>query len=463
MVAVNEVTIDVILNGKKAQMGMKQFAKEMKKFENIGKKTNSVFKNFFKIAGIGAFAKMTLDATQLGRSIGFLAERTGIATSKIMGMRTAFSAVGGDAKAIDRTLSTISRGLAGLSMGDGEMASKLAAMNISAWDSNGQVKTADVIRGDIAEWTKRQLDAGRTNEEVATYLEKTLGIAYDEFKMLSLGREGMAKREAELTEQVGTINERQRNNLEELFLVFNKFKTTLTSLVQQVAGDLAPVFSFFGNLLQILGKGLQDVWARLSESYKAIIEDIGGPDGVDNYFKYLKTNIDIVIKALKLLVDYVIGPVLYSLGAIAKFFGELVAWIVDKFGWFFSSPREKERQRDAELATQAFNNKDLTTHEDRLKWLSQQGSLYWKDQYDKYLEDKDLNNVKVVWGEPLDGTELMKASNSGKDTFVDVSVDNNWIENPDGTYTIMTDIDVDSSDGSSFTTNISKALNGGHA
>lgn len=460
MVAVNEVTIDVILNGKKAQMGMKQFAKEMKKFENIGKKTNSVFKNFFKIAGIGAFAKMTLDATQLGRSIGFLAERTGIATSKIMGMRTAFSAVGGDAKAIDRTLSTISRGLAGLSMGDGEMASKLSAMNISAWDSNGQVKTADVIRGDIAEWTKRQLDAGRTNEEVATYLEKTLGIAYDEFKMLSLGREGMAKREAELIEQVGTINERQRSNLDELFLTFNKFKTTLTSLVQQVAGDVAPVFSFFGELLQTLGRGLQDVWNDLASVYRDII---GDGEELSVLLDGLKTAIGAVVDGLRFLVKWVVGPILYGFKALGEWIGKFVAFLEDKMGWFFSSPREKERQRDAELATQAFNNKDLTTQEDRLKWLSQQGSLYWKDQYDKYLEDKDLNNVQVVWGEPLDGTELMKASNSGKDTFVDVSVDNNWIENPDGTYTIMTDIDVDSSDGSSFTTNISKALNGGHA
>lgn len=460
MVAVNEVTIDVILNGKKAQMGLKQFAKEMKKFENIGKKTNSVFKNFFRIAGIGAFAKMTLDATQLGRSIGFLAERTGIATSKILGMRTAFSAVGGDAKAIDRTLSTISRGLAGLSMGDGEMAAKLAAMNISAWDANGQIKTADVVRGDIAEWTKRQLEAGRTNEEVATYLEKTLGIAYDEFKMLSLGREGLAQREAELAEQVGTIDERQRNNLDELFLTFNRLKTTLTSLVQQVAGDLAPMFKFIGDLLQYLGRGLQDVWNDLVSVYRDVI---GDGEELSTLFDGLKTALGAIIDGLRFLVKWVVGPILYAFRALGEWIGKLVAFLEDKLGWFFSSPREKERQRDAELATKALNNKDLKTEEDRLRWMSEQGSLFWKDKYDKFLNDKEFGNVQVVWGEPLDGSEIMKASSSGKDTFVDVSVDNNWIENPDGTYTIMTDIDVDSSDGSSFTTNISKALNGGHA
>ena len=442
MVAVNEVTIDVILNGKKAQMGLKQFAKELKKFENIGKKTNSVFKNFLKIAGVGAFAKMTLDATQLGRSIGFLAERTGIATSKIMGMRTAFSAVGGDARAIDRTLSTISRGLAGLSMGDGEMASKLASMNISAWDSRGQIKTADVVRGDIAEWTKRQLDAGRTNEEVASFLEKTFGIAYDEFKMLSLGREGMAKREAELAEQVGTINERQRGNLEELFMTFNKLKTTFASFVQQISADFAPIFTFIGELLQQLGRGLQDVWSDIVSVYRDVI---GNGEELATLFDALKVAVSAVVDVLRLAVKYILGPLLYAFRTIGEWIGNLVAFLQDKLGWFFSSPREKERQRDAELATKSYEHGNTT--EERLKWMSEQGSPFWKEQYDKYI----------------DGTEVMKASAVGKDTFVDVSVDNNWIENPDGSYTIMTDIDVDSSDGSSFTTNISKALNGGHA
>ena len=467
MVAVNEITIDVILNGKKATMDLKRFSKEMKKLEGIGKKANGVFKNFLRFAGVSAFAKMALDASRLGRSISLLADRTGIATGKLIGMRTAFSAMGGDAKAMDRTLGSISRGLAGLSMGDGETAAKLAAMNISAWDNNGQIKKADVVWGDIADWTKRQLDAGRTNEEVASFLERTFGTTYEEFKALALGRGGFAKQQAKLNAETGVIDKRQTNNLEEMFLTFNKLKVTIENLVYQISGDLAPMFNFIAELIRTFARGLQEVWASLSESFRAIIERVGGSDGVDNAFNALKTVIDALIKGLKLLVDYVIGPVVYSLSRIANVIGQIIAWLQDKLGWFFSSPREKERQRDTELARKAQERGG--TLEEQLKWMSQQGSMYWEEQYNKFMKDK-YGTFKDQWGHEeveelfpvADGSEVMKASTTGKDTFVDVSVDNNWIENPDGTYTIMTDVDVNSSDGGSFTSSVQKAMTGGH-
>ena len=468
MVAVNEITIDVILNGKKATMDLKRFSKEMKKLEGIGKKANGIFKNFLRFAGVGAFAKMALDASRLGRSISLLADRTGVATGKLVGMRTAFSAMGGDAKAMDRTLGSISRGLAGLSMGDGETAAKLAAMNISAWDNNGQIKKADVVWGDIADWTKRQLEAGRTNEEVASFLERTFGTTYEEFKALALGREGFAKKQAELNKETGVIDKRQTSNLEEMFLSLNKLKTTIEVFVQQITGDLAPAFKFVSDLLVTIFRKGQENWKYLSDAIKGAIEDILGPDGVSEAFKFLSDAVKKSGQIFKWLVDYIIEPIFSYFLSLAKLFGEIVAWLQDKFGWLFSSPREKERKRDAELATEA--QKRGGTAEEQLEWLSKQGSLYWKEQYENFKSQK-YGTFQDKWGHEekedlfpvADGTEVMKASSAGKDTFVDVSVDNNWIENPDGTYTIMTDIDVNSSDGGSFTTSVNKALNGGHA
>lgn len=454
MATVQEVTIDVIFNGKTAKKELTNIKNLLKQISHIGK--SRLVKTFAKIAGVAAFSKMTIDAMHLGRQMGILSDRTGVAAENLSAMRNAFKAVGGEAGSLDRVVGGLSKGLARLAVGDGETAAKLAAMNISAWDGSGRTRKPDDLLFDIADWTKRQLDAGRTKEEVASYLEDSFGIDYKLFQQLA---KGSAEYRKEL-EAIPKTTKEESEALERLSLAFSKLSAIISNTATKALAALAPAIEWVAKMATKVAEFAGE-WPRATATIIALI-GLGGV--LFSFIPIVKLLGGLLVAAGGAMASFL--PLLAGLAALVA--GGAVGWKIGDWA--------------GEKIADAINGVDLN---DKNYW----GSLIDKLQAEGKLTEEQANkererhglvkkesffpkeevrgdeedNIKVVWGEPLDGTEVMKASSAGKDTFVDVSVDNNWIENPDGTYTIMTDIDVDSSDGSSFTTNISKALNGGHA
>ena len=396
MAVAGTLEIEVILDGKKARIGLDKLKKRMGLFEKSAKSTNKIFGKLAKFATVGFLAKMAIDAAKFGRSMSLIADRTGIATEKLIGMRTAFSAVGGKAGEVDRLLGSISKGLAGLSYGKGEFASKLAAMGISAWGANGKTKSADVVMGDIADWTKNQLSMGRSKEEVASYLEDAFGISYQMFQRLKLGRQGMAQSDAALNKKTGTVSERQVHNLDSLQKSISLLTTTFTSLKNQIAGDIAPIIQFVSDLLQYVVREFQDIWGDLSKTYRDLV---GDGEAVNDLFKALKFVLKwVVIEPIKGFMEY-IKVILVGV----KKFGELLAWIVDKFSWMFSSEKEKQAKRDRELATKALQM-PFASHKERLAWMATQ-SDYYMDMYEKAYGEKPF----IITVPNADGTVPQQA------------------------------------------------------
>ena len=464
-----EFVINVVLNGKSAERDARKLKKE---FTSLGKQFNSGFlKPILKFAGVAAFSKMVIDAGKLSRQMGIVSARTGIAVENLSSMRNALKAVGGDAQVIDRVVGGLSKGLARLSRGDGETAAKLAAMNISSWGANGKTRKADDLLIDIADWTQNQLSMGRSEEEVASYLEDAFGIDYKLFKQLSKGGAEYKR----ILESTPKLTSEQSQNLERMNLAFSRLSATMGNFVDQMTATLAPVFEWIADLLSSIGGtlnewplastigasliglalGIKTLGAVIAGS-KAIMMllGLGGATSVAGTAGAAATGAVATKAGVGLLGTLGLSGAALAGGGVAGYY--LGNWAGPKIA-------------------DAINgvNMDSPQYWDEMAQNFQKQGKYWEAKQARMTANKIRNEfderinppeeLPIVWADEVNGSEVMKASNSAGDTFVDVAVENNWIENPDGTYTIMTDVDVESSDGTSFTNSISKALDGGYA
>lgn len=333
MDTIQTLKIDVVLNGKKAQIGLKQLYKQLKGIEKPVKSINNLFGKMLKVAGFTGFAKMALDAQRLGRELGLISDKTGIAASKISKMQSAFSATGGDAKSLNNVLSNISSGLLRISAGDATMSSKLSAMNINAWDSSGRVKSADRVLGDIAEWSKTQINNGRTLQEVSQYLKDNFGIEQDLANQLVMGREGFAKYQESMEKMVGSLDEEQISNLKSLNVSFSRLKTTIGVLSDKIISGLGPALEFIIDLFQTGFKETQGVFEEL---FGALSDVFGGEDGLNFLFDMFRNLIRGTADAFKILIDMV-ALVLAGFRKFGEWIGNLLAWLANKFGFIKGS------------------------------------------------------------------------------------------------------------------------------
>ena len=58
-----KISIDIALNSKKAEKGLKNIEKSLKGFGKIGKANNKIFRDFLKIASVAGLTKMAIEAS----------------------------------------------------------------------------------------------------------------------------------------------------------------------------------------------------------------------------------------------------------------------------------------------------------------------------------------------------------------------------------------------------------------
>lgn len=258
-ITAEKINILVGLNNKEALRGLASLDKRLKGLKKPVSNVNKIFGRMFKIAGFAGFTKMAVDAGKFGRAMVLLADKTGIAASKISAMRNSFAAMGGSAKSIDNLLNNLSTGLARLSMGDGALASTLSAMNINAWDENGRLKTADVLEGEIANWANQQKALGRSFAEVAVFLKDNFGIEEDLAKqMYSLGHGGMEAQRRAIEARTGKLSQESINKLTELNQKWSELMVTLQVTFQNVVAELAPFMETVLDFAQKIAKFVGD-------------------------------------------------------------------------------------------------------------------------------------------------------------------------------------------------------------
>lgn len=264
MAAIETITIDVLLNGKKAQMGIAQFNKQLKGLQKPVKAVNSGLKKFLSIAALAGvtalFKKAVGEASEYGRSMTLLSQQTGIAAENLAGLKSAFSAIGLSGNKVNSVITKISSGLAGISMGEGDMASKLSAMGINAWDNEGGVKTADTILGEMANWAKTQKDFGADVRDISYFLQKNFGMEQAMIDKMLLGRDAYESWQKSEIEKTGNVNEHQITKLSDLNESLNTLGETTKNLGIQVIGDLAPYLKEIADTTSGILRNVQKWW-----------------------------------------------------------------------------------------------------------------------------------------------------------------------------------------------------------
>lgn len=262
---IGKIVIKPVFDGKGVFAGIKKFDKQLKGLNKPIKQLNSSFNELFQVAGIAGLTAMTLNAAKLGREMGLISRKTGIAVDRISSMQNAFAASGGDAKEVSRTLDRITTGLARISLGDASFTSALASMNISAWDSYGQLKNAEQVRLEWADWIKKQLDAGRSLASVATFMESTFGVSQAEVEELSVGSEELLKNQEKYNKKIGVLGKEEAKALNEINKSVAVLRTTVGVTYNKLIAESAP-------LLQTVLDGVQEV-AKFFQDNK----DLFGP------------------------------------------------------------------------------------------------------------------------------------------------------------------------------------------
>lgn len=448
-----EVTIDVVLNGKKAQKEIGALKSSLIGIKKVGDTTTRVFGLLGKALGLFGAIKITSNAAQLGRSISLLADYTGVAATNLSRMRNAFSSVGVAGKEVDNVLNGITEGLAGLAFGDGAMASKLASMNISAWDENG-IRAPDVLMSKIADWAKTQKEMGRRTTDIIYYLKQNFNMSQKMAEKMMLGSAGLQSFLSKQSEKTGVLTNYQIKNLSELSDEYSQLKATLSNSLDSIVADLGPGLKMQAEFLGDISKNVAafihkylgndkktpEEWDKINansiyELYKnGLLSKMEYEEALDkNGFRqeFSKDGKVRIFKGNNLLKRI-------SGSEAREMVGEYEEWDRAQKAYEKETEREERLQKVSELAK-------------KLNMPVEQAKIY------------DISELQDM----VDGVYLEKGYSSfntstGVWTIVDVDVENEWVDNQDGTVTVNTTVETTDSGGNEHSQNISKTLNGGH-
>lgn len=438
MATAGTLEIEVVLNGKKVKLGFDELRKRLGLVNKTALKTNKIFGKLAKYATIGFLTKMALDTAKLNRELGLMADRTGMSFEAMSKMRNAFKATGGDAKVLDRVVNRISSGIARLSMGDASFISGMASMGINAIG-----KKPDEILAEVADKIVEYKGMGLSDAEVFEMMRSVIPEMND---ILYNALKGGSQQWLEAQEKAKALNNEQRKSLDRLNQAWSSLTTNLETVYDKIISLIAPV--------------LEDITLVLDK-----IAQFGAEHEVVSAIALAIIGLGTAIKGLSIAgsVATGLGGLATSIAALGKFgiYGAAAGGVgyglgyggTYAFNWLsdlFSSDEVKAEKRDNELATQA-NSMHFGSIEEKLKWLANQGSEYYQNLYDRYMEKNypdssstfrraGVNYSKNTEMIPLFENEITKATSSD-DPIIIVDF-NNEITDNGGEYEIESSVDV---------------------
>ena len=255
--SLQEIFFTARFDGKGAIAGIKKFSKQLKGLNKPINSLNKSFSSLFKVAGIAGLTAMTLNAAKLGREMGLISRKTGIAVENISSMQNAFAASGGDAKEVSRTLDRITTGLARVAMGDASFTSALASMGISAWE-DGKLKKADKLMYDMADFIKQQLNAGVPIAAVAEKMKDAVSMSYEEVEYLSVGSAKLLEIQKKYNKEIGVLSKEESQALDDINSSVSRLRATVGVTFDKLISETAPMLETVLSSVQNVVKFVQE-------------------------------------------------------------------------------------------------------------------------------------------------------------------------------------------------------------
>lgn len=440
-----------VFDGKDVNRGLKDLKRSLKDIQNIG--SRQLFRTFAKLASVVGFTKMTLDASSFARSMTYLAQKTGVASSKLSNMKTAFDRVNGSGDQAVKLIERIGKGVAGARFGDYKTISQLSKMGIGY-----KGRSSESIMFSMADWANRQIASGTLSmAQLSALFEKEFGIGPELTKLMSGGSKELRKYIKESGAALGEETDEGIEKRNKLANAINGLNASFERLKNQIITELAPALT---KLVDIFS-WFVEVASKNSE-ISAIITSLIALFSALSALKWV-LGIGTALKALAVGASGAAAAIGAVTGTLATAVGVLLPLVsVGAAGYAGIKLWNQEKvtdasywnrmQREAYIGFRESGMSQDDAHREATKFINAQrrkfgvkeerlteftsGSLGADVKYGYTPLPKDGNYIMGEDGKPIPVVVGSDANPIINDVDVDVEVK----ENPDGTYTTETSV-----------------------
>lgn len=258
---VGEIFYSVVLDSGKAEKGLKRIEKTINRMDKAGKSINKTFNTLASLLGFAGVSKMVSESAQIGRSMELLSDQTGIATSELSRLKTAFSAAGVNGNKLDSVLNKINNELLGIQMGNADSGA-LSRIGISPRNKNGKFKNPLDVLKEVADWSKRTLDTGgaKGKRDISFALSQLVGTDQQMANLLMGGSAALEEYINASANRFGSLNDRQIKDLSELKGALDGLVTSGKTLGETMVADLSPYLKEMADTTTAILGTLREKW-----------------------------------------------------------------------------------------------------------------------------------------------------------------------------------------------------------
>ena len=244
---------------------------------------NKVFGVFIALSAAGGLARTVKQSIDLADSFGKMSDQTGIAANTLMAYVDAGKLAGVNQEQIDKGLRRLSRSIVEADRGIATYKRSFDTLGISLRDNNNELKTTEVVFGEIAEKFS-QLENGATKAAVAQELFGRSGVNL--INLLNNGKAALSEFNVELSENFAQNAEYFNDQIAVIGIGIKNLNASMTDSMLPALNASAEAF-----------RGLTET----SASWKALFTVLEAGFRVISYNVYLITSL---LKALsRTIVD----------------------------------------------------------------------------------------------------------------------------------------------------------------
>lgn len=464
-----------VFDGKDVNRGLRDLKKSLKDIQNIG--SRQLVRTFAKLASVVGFTKMTLDASSFARSMTYLAQKTGVASSKLSNMKTAFDKVNGSGDQAVKLIERIGKGVAGARFGDYKTISQLSKMGIGY-----KGRSSESIMFSMADWANRQIASGTLSmAQLSALFEKEFGIGQELTKLMAGGSKELRRYIQESGAALGEETEEGIEKRNKLANAINGLNASFERLKNQIITELAPALTKIVDVFaDLIG------WCSRHSEVSAIATALIALFSSLSALKWV-LGIGTALKALAVGASGAAGAIASVTGALSTAVGVLLPLVsVGAAGYAGIKLWNQEKvtdasywnrmQREAYIGFRENGMSQDDAHREATKFINAQrrkfgvkeerlteftsGSLGADAKYGYTPLPKDGNYIIGEDGKPIP----IVMESSANPIINDIDINTEVRENPDGTYTTTTNVNGESfSGGNTSQINIAQVSTDGGA
>lgn len=241
------------------------------------------------VAAVGALAVLVKGAIDAADNLRDMSQKTGIAVEELNGLAFAAGQAGGSLESMVAAAGKLNKSIADAGTGGKDTGAAFKAMGIDVRDSNGQLKTADVVMAELADKFAQYKD-GPEKSAIALALFSKAGA--DMIPILNDGGDSMrdnieyAKKYSGQTAELANMSDEFNDQMGKLSLQQKTFGNVLAAdvlpVLNLVAGEMlgaaedADTFSLASTAIRTILETVVVIGSEVAYTFTTIGKEIGG-------------------------------------------------------------------------------------------------------------------------------------------------------------------------------------------